>query len=456
MKYNITHKNILNFNKSFNKKRTNKIFKNVNTKRKFSDLVIDSDYVQKDHTKFSNIIDVKTKITKQGRTGRCWLFAILNIMRLNMIRDYNLIEFEFSENYLFFYDRLEKANYFLNYIIDNYNKDLDNDIKLIHILNSKTDDGNHWSMFYNLIKKYGIIPKTAMSDHYHSKNSQELNEFFNDYLIKISEKIIETLKKENSTKIQKSLITNALNECYKILVIFLGEPPKTFDWSYIIIKKKDSLEYKSNEKIISHNQLTPLIFYNKFVKYDIESKICLINYPCKNVPFFKKYSVELIPDIIGGKEPSFINVPQTVIFKAIKKSIDDNNAIWCAVDWTKFNAKKDGILDIKAFNYIDIFDNDNIMDKCSGLKYRQTEPNHAVIIRGYNINNGKIDKFLVENSHGDDNNFKGFVSMSVEWFNYYLYEIVVDKKYIDKNIIEINKQKTKILPHNSPFGSLAI
>jgi len=454
MKYNITHKNILNFNKSFNKKRTNKIFKNVNTKRQFSDLVIESDYVQKDHTKFSNIIDVKTKITEQGNSGTCWIFSILNIMRINMIRDYNLTEFEFSENYLFFYDRLEKANFFLNYIINNYNKDIDNDAKLINMLIAKTNDGNHWSMFYNLIKKYGIIPKSAMSDHFHSKNSEEMNDFLNNYLIQVSEKIIETLKKKNNTKNQRALITNALNECYKILVIFLGEPPKTFDWSYIIIKKKDSLEYKSNEQIITYNNLTPLIFYNKFVKNNVDRKICLINYPCKNVPFFKKYRIELTPDVIGGKEPSVINVPQSVIFKAIKKSIDDKNAVWCGIDWNKFNANKYGILDTKAFNYNDIFDNDNIMSKCSGLKYRQSHPNHAVIIRGYNINNGKIDKFLVENSHGDNNIFNGFISMSVEWFNLYLYEIVVDKKYIDTNIIDINKYKTIILPYNSPFGSL--
>ena len=505
MKYNITYKNIHDFRKSFKKKRSNKVFKNINTKVEFKKLIIDSDVVQRDTKEFTNKIDIKSDITNQEKSGRCWIFAILNIIRLDMIREYNLPNFEFSENFIYFYDRLEKANFFLNYIADHYNTNI-HDIKLIHILESKTSDGNQWIMFRNLITKYGIIPKSAMADMFHSKNTNELNNFFNNYLIKTSVKIISSLKKNNSQKNKEQLITSTLSEFYNILVIFLGEPPKQFNWQYSTKKiknknknknKNKKLEgekgvkgvkggnkhsgndnddnddngedddddddddddeqgvlYKTNEYVVTHPDLTPLDFFHKFVKYNVDSKICLINYPCKNIKYYKKYHIELTPNVIGGKQQELINVPQVVMFNAIKRAIDDNQAVFCGVDWDKFNTKEYSLLDTKAFNYDDIFGDNIIMDKCNGLQYRQSTQTHAVIIRGYNIIKGEIDKFLIENSHGNNNNFNGKYSMSVDWFNKYLYEIVIDEKYLDKKVVDVEKTKSIMLPFNSPLGSL--
>jgi bleomycin hydrolase len=481
MKYNITYKNIVDFRKSFKKKRSNKVFKNINTKVEFNKLIIDSDVIQRDSKEFTNKIDIKSDITNQENSGRCWIFAILNIIRLDMIREYNLSNFEFSENFIYFYDRLEKANFFLNYIADHYNTNI-HDIKLIHILESKTSDGNQWIMFRNLITKYGIIPKNAMADMFHSKNTNELNHFFNNYLIKSSVKIITALKKNNSQKNKEQLITSTLSEFYNILVIFLGEPPKQFNWQYSTkkIKKKlkkekkggkkkssdeaddnddaddepEGVMYKTNEYVVSHPDLTPLTFFHKFVKYNVDNKICLINYPCKNIKYYKKYHIELTPNVIGGKQQELINVPQVVMFNAIKRAIDDNQAVFCGVDWDKFNTKEYSLLDTKAFNYDDIFGDNIIMDKCNGLQYRQSTQTHAVIIRGYNIIKGEIDKFLIENSHGNNNNFNGKYSMSVDWFNKYLYQIVIDKKYLDKKVVDVEKTKSIMLPFNSPFGSL--
>ena len=212
--------------------------------------------------------------------------------------------------------------------------------------------------------------------------------------------------------------------------------------------------YKTNEYVVTHPDLTPLDFFHKFVKYNVDSKICLINYPCKNIKYYKKYHIELTPNVIGGKQQELINVPQVVMFNAIKRAIDDNQAVFCGVDWDKFNTKEYSLLDTKAFNYDDIFGDNIIMDKCNGLQYRQSSQTHAVIIRGYNIIKGEIDKFLIENSHGNNNNFNGKYSMSVDWFNKYLYEIVIDEKYLDKKVVDVEKTKSIMLPFNSPLGSL--
>jgi bleomycin hydrolase len=450
--FNITFKNLKQFSQKFNNKRTNKVFKNVNTKVPFHKLVIKSDYVQTQKGVFDKKINIKKKITDQEKSGRCWIFAFLNVIRIPMIKKYNLEEnFEFSQNYLFFYDKLEKANAFFNYVFDTKKTSLNNTvnykmdtIKLVHLLDNLTNDGGTWCNFCNLINKYGAIPKTIMNDKFHSKNSKDLNTFYNNFLRK-SAKLI-----RNSSKNKDTLMKELLGECYKILVLFLGEPPKTFTWDYYEIDKKN--KDKKNQKILEN--ITPLYFYKKYVPYDVNDKICLINYPCKDIPYYKKYNLEMFLNVIEGIKTEFINVPMKIIVKAIKKSINNEEAVWCGVDVNKFISKDDGFLDTKGFNYTDIFGFNNIMDKCDGLNYRQSNPTHAFVIEGYNHKKGNSNGFLIENSWGNDNGFKGNYYMSEKWFNLYGYIAVVDKKFVSSKELNVMKQKPVILPFWNPFGNL--
>ena len=249
MKYknskNITRKNLIEFSKKFNKTRTNKVLKNVNTKGNLNNLIIKSDYLQNKKQTFKNYINIDTKITDQHHSGRCWLFAFLNIIRIPMIKKYNLKDFEFSQNYLFFYDKLEKANFFLNFMIKNKNTDL-NDLKMIYMLKRLTNDGGQWNMFVNLIEKYGIVPKTNMDEHFHSKNTEELNNFYNDFLRTAAHTI-----KNNKTSNLNNLKNELLSKCYKILVLFLGEPPKKITWEYYKKGKKKKIFIKQL-KILLH------------------------------------------------------------------------------------------------------------------------------------------------------------------------------------------------------------
>lgn len=463
----LTSKLIKKFSNNFNKNRTNKVFKNINTKTNFRNLVIKADYIQSNQDKFTNQINIKTNITNQHHSGRCWLFAILNVIRLKMIDKYKIENFELSENYLFFYDRLEKANYFFNIIAKNYKKDFINDVKIISILKDKTNDGNHWNMFSNLINKYGIVPKDAMNDHFHSKNTHELNIFYNNFLSKMAQNIVISLRKNANLDINK-LINTILKDCYKILVIFLGEPPKTFDWEYYITNNnknkandKQIEKFNNNLKLIKINNLTPLEFYKNYVNYNVNDKVCLINYPCKDYKYYKSYTIDGIPNFVGAKNINYINVPQNVIEKAIIKSIDNNEAIWCGIDWGKFNTKEYSVLDQNAFNYKDIFGFNNEMDKCDGLTYRQSTSTHAVVIRGYNKNNNNnIDKFKVENSHGNSFSeykkfkYNGYYVMSNDWFNKYLYIAVIDKNYLDKKVLDCLNTKPFVLSYYTPFSAL--
>tara|TARA_B100000424_G_C22939098_1_gene499681 strand:- start:1495 stop:2925 length:1431 start_codon:yes stop_codon:yes gene_type:complete len=438
---NITAKKLNKFSKKFNKIRTNKVLKNVNTKGYFKNLIIKSDYLQDKKKTFKNIIDVETNITDQYNSGRCWIFAFLNIMRIPMIKKYKLKNFEFSQNFLFFYDKLEKANYFLNFIIKNKNTSLD-DIKMIHMLENLTNDGGQWNMFVNLIEKYGIIPKTNMDDHFHSKNSNELENFFNNFLRTGAQKI-RNAKFNELNKLKDDLLSN----CYKILVLFLGEPPKKITWEYYKKGNKKDI-YKTIENI------TPLEFYKKIVPYNVSDKICLINYPCKNIPFYKLYNTELAFNINDGILENYINVPIDIMIDAVKKSIDSKEAVWTGIDTNKFISINHGILDINAFNYKDIFGFDNIMEKCDSLNYRLSGPNHAVIIKGYNFDKGKTEGFLIENSWGEDSGFKGNYYMNIDWFKNYTFIVVVDKKFVSKKVSSVLNKKPELFSYKSPFGGL--
>jgi len=438
---NITNKKLTQFSKKFNKTQTNKVLKNVNTKGYFENLIIKSDYIQNKKRTFKNMINTETKITNQENSGRCWIFAFLNVIRIPMIKKYKLKDFEFSQNYLFFYDKLEKANYFLNFMIKNKNTNL-NDLKMIYMLDNLTNDGGQWNMFVNLIEKYGIVPKTNMDDHFHSKNSEELKNFYNNFL-RTAAHTIKTAKSSNLNSLKNEL----LSKCYKILVLFLGEPPKKITWEYYKKGKKKDI-YKTVEDI------TPLQFYKKFVPYNASDKICLINYPCKSAPFYKLYNIDLAFNVNEGKLQNYINVPIDIMIDVIKKSIDFNEPVWTGMDTGKFISRKHGILDINAFNYNDIFGFDNIMDKCDSLNFRQSAPNHAVVIKGYNLDKGKTNGFLIENSWGEESGFKGNYYMHIDWFKNYSFEVVVDKKFVSKKVYSVLNKKPILLPYFSPFGSL--
>ena len=462
----ITYKNLKNFSYKFNKKKTNKVLKNVNTKSHFKNLILKSDYQQNKKQVFKKVINVEASITDQQNSGRCWLFAFLNIIRFKMIQKYNLLpSFEFSQNYLFFYDKLEKANYYLNFIFENYSVDLETlkynteTLKSLHMLQNLTNDGGQWNVFVNLIEKYGIIPKTNMDDDFHSANSKELEMFYDDFLRKCGHKI-KTLSRNELAKNKEKIMDEMLSECYKILVLFLGEPPSKITWEYYEKNKKNANDANdANEKskalqAKSIANITPLEFYKKYVPYNARDKICLINYPCKQVPFYKLYNVEMTFNIVGASEQNFINVPINIMSDAVKKSIDNEEAVWVGVDFDKYISLKDGFLDKDGFDYDDVFGFNNYMKKCDALNYMQSSPTHAVIIKGYNFDNSKTNGFLVENSWGEKNGFKGNYYMANSWFEDYTYQVVVDKKYVSKQILNVLKQKPIILPYFSPFGSL--
>jgi len=444
--YKIIDSDVKGFSKKINNDKNYLIQKNAISNNKLKEIIKNTNELQKINKIFSKEIEVKVKTTNQKNSGRCWIFAFLNLLRLDMIKKYNLEDnFELSQNYLFFWDKLEKSNFFLHNILSTKKYDLDSRL-VQHFLSEPVSDGGQWNMLVNLVNKYGLIPKKCMNETFSSSNTQDLDFVLNTKLRNISHEI-------RNKKITNKDMKKYLQEIYELLVMFLGEPPENINWEYYSVKKE-------NKKYNIVSNITPLVFYKKYVPFNINDMVCLVNAPCKSKPFYNLFDLKYFGNIVEGKKSNFINIPIEEMIKISAKSLDDNNALWFGCDVDKYLDEKKGILDTKYFKYEDIFSNINNLNKCERLEYGVSRITHAMLIKGYNnISNKKklnINQWLVENSWGKKNELEGDLIMSTEWFKEYVLEIVVNKKYVSKKILETLQKKPILLEPWDPLGLLLI
>lgn len=450
----------------------------------FKRVVISRNYIQRD-TKdlFSKKIDVSVKPTDQEESGRCWMFAMLNVIRLDMIKKMDLDnDFEFSQNYLFFYFKLEQANYFLKLIREYRAEDIDSRMNYA-LFENPVEDGGHFQMFADLVNKYGLVPKSVMGDSVQAKNTSSLNT------------LLKTLLREAAVKIRDArapgvidkLIEDALKKVYNILVIFLGEPPKTFDWEYYKqsrgskrVKSKSNNGKKKNGKSVKKKKsitpdryskkkdkkrgggdsgyyrivrdLTPQLFLKKFVPFNADDYIVLIDYP--NRERFRRYNVDYSKTMVDGSETNYINVPINYIKAITKLSIDLGSAVWFGCDVGKYSSNFLGIMDKDMFKYKEVVGFDLETEKDKTLDSSITELSHAMVIKGYTSRDKKVVNWMVENSWGDSTGKNGNYKMADSWFDDYVMMAAFKKKYLPKKILKVLKTKPLTLPAWCPFGGL--
>ena len=435
---NILTPNLLKkFRNEYNKDYIHSLLENGISENTIESLFLERDIMQKYNYIFSNKIKINQNITNQFNTGRCWLFSFTNILRNDLIRDYNLPEnFNLSNTYLFFYDKLEKCNYFIDNVLDNLDKDFNSDL-IKYLIKDPVTDGGNWHMAVNLINKYGILPEANMRESYQSTNSKYLNYFLKDNLLIYMNKIRKLYAKKGKKYFTKKQIsklkTEILCHIYKILCYFLGKPVSNFDWSY----------YDNNKKYELVKNLTPLTYYKKIMNFNPNEYVICVNYPVKEYPYDKIYNIKYCNNMINGKNTEMINLPINKLIKYCKKSIDDNEGIWFGSDVGKYMYNWKGILDTDIYNFENLYNTD-MLTKNEALLYKQSEPSHAMVIIGYDKNkNNKITKWLVENSWGKkgDMDNEGYLRMSNNWFKKYVYSIVVKKKYMDPKIVKLFKNK---------------
>ncbi len=387
---------------------------------------------------FSNRVDVKG-ITNQKKSGRCWLYTGLNTLRPMVQEKYALNEFEFSQTYNFFWDQLEKANLFLEIAIATANLPLD-DRKVEWLFKNPIGDGGQWTTFADIVNKYGLVPASAMPDTYQSEKTAMMSRLLRR---KLREQGLEirsitmSLVHEEFKLEQKNRM---LAEIYRILVLSLGEPPQQFSWQY---KDKDG---KISEKIT----YSPKQFYDEIIGIDLNDYVMLMDDPAKD--YNKLYEVEFDRNLVEGANWRYINLPVDEIKAFAKKSILGNEAMYFSCDVGKQLDSKNGTLDVNNYNYNDLFGVTFGMDKKARIQTFESGSTHGMALVGVNIlPDGTVDKWQLENSWGADKGNKGYLTMTDEWFDEYMFRLVVNKKYIDPKTLEILENEAILLPPWDPM-----
>jgi bleomycin hydrolase len=376
--------------------------------------------------------------TNQKSSGRCWLFTSLNTLRPVVIRKYNLPDFEFSENYSFFWDQLEKANLFMEIVLSTAKEPLHSRM-VSWAFHNPIGDGGQWATFNDLAKKYGVVPASAMPETYQSNHTAMMSRLLRR---KLREDGLE-LRKMVAGKASKKQIAERkiqmLTEIYRMLVLNLGEPPQEFTWQY-----KDK-----NGKISTPEKFTPQSFYQKVVGVNVDDYVMFMNDPTR--PYYKLYDVQFDRNLVEGGNWRYINLPNDTIKKFAIRSIEGNEAMYLSCDVGKQFDGKAGFLDTKLYDYDDLFGVRFGMDKAQRIKTFDSGSTHGMALVGVNLlAGGKPDKWLIENSWGADKGHHGFLTATDDWFDNYMFRLVINKKYLSPNVLKILKSKAILLPPWDP------
>ncbi|RKZ07786.1 aminopeptidase [Candidatus Fermentibacteria bacterium] len=391
--------------------------------------------------------DLKTgKITAQNKSGRCWLFAGLNTMRHKIIEDLNLVDFELSQSYQMFFDKVEKANYFLENIIDTIEEDTDSRV-VMWLLSSPLIDGGQWDMFTSIVEKYGVVPKSAMPETYHSSNSARMNRILT---LKVREYASILRKMQSNGRDISELRSEKkkmLIEFYRLCTMFLGIPPDEF-----------TFEYTDKERKFHRDAcITPMEFYRKYIDTDLESYVSIINSPTGDKPFNRTYTVQYLGNIEGGNLVTYLNVEMSVLKDMVQRQLMDGIPVWFGCDVGKYISRDRGILDMDIYDYEGVLRTEFSLDKAGRLDYGESVMTHAMVFTGVNIrDDGSPDRWKVENSWSDKYGDKGYFVMSDSWFDEFAYQAVINRKYLSDEQKEVLKTEPIVLNPWDPMGSLAL
>ncbi len=398
--------------------------------------------------KLQNVFSIEIKagdITNQNKSGRCWMFAGLNVLRQKLFKKLGVNSIELSQAYLQFYDKLEKANFTLERAIELADEPISSRLNA-YLLDNGIADGGHWAMFASLVKKYGVVPSSAMKDTAVSKNTSELNSVLKKAIandIKTIRDLAQAGKSKEDIRKKKDAM---LAEIYNILTLSLGVPPKTF-----------VLEYRNKkDEFVRLPEMTGLEFFQKYVGADLGDWISLSDANTLGWEKGIRYTSHYVGNVEGGDPIVFFDVPTADLRKAVVASLKGGDIVWFAADVTASSLRQEGLLGGKLIRDDLLFGTKDRLSKGQQLDYHVTYCNHAMAFTGVNLVNGRPNRYKVENTWGKDKGSDGFFVADAEWFDRYVYQILVHKKYLSKELLEaFEKAPIKdIEPFNGLWNAL--
>ncbi len=442
MSKGVTKAQIEEFRKSFDSDPSAGVAQNAVSNADLSNLTLRRDLVQNMDFSFSTKLD-EWSVTNQRRSGRCWLFATLNLFRVGAMKKMNVKDFEFSQAHIHFWDKLERANHFLEAIIETADRPVDD--RTIHfLLGDPIGDGGQWNMATNLIRKHGLVPMSAYPESHSSSSTRSMNMVLKDILRSTASEIRGILDGGGPEKEARKHKEVRMKEIWRVLCIHLGTPPEKFDWQW---RDKDKEFHRKGE-------MTPLEFVEEYVEVDWEDYVCIVNDPRND--YYRTYTVDFLQNVAGGPPVVYLNVPSDEMKEITQRLLVDGIPVWMGCDVGKHMARKKGLWDAELYDLQGLYGIQFGMEKADRLRFGQTMMTHAMLFTGVDVVDGKPRRWRVENSWGaEESGEKGFYTMNDNWYDEHMFEIAAPKDYLTDEMKEGLEGEPIVLPAWDPMGSLA-
>ena len=436
----ITPEMLSKIKSSYQNTPENKALRNAIVANDINKLAANADNSTAFDAHFSNKVNSKA-ITDQKSSGRCWMFTGMNVMRSKAIAKHNLpADFQFSQAYTFFWDQLEKSNLFLQAILDHRVRSME-DKYVEWLFKNPIGDGGQFTGVADLVTKYGLVPKDVMPETFSSNSTSRMSNILS---LKLREFGLELRDMANNKSTTEQMLqdrkTEMLKTIYRILVMTIGEPPTEFTWT----------QRDASGKAVSTDTYTPQSFFKKFVDEDFSKYYMIMNDPTRE--YYKVYEIEYDRHVYDGKNWVYLNLPMDEIAPIAIASIKDSTMMYFSCDVGKFLDRDKGWLDVNNYDYASLFGTSFNMTKKQRVATFASGSSHAMTLCAVDLDaNGKPLKWMVENSWGSSYGHNGFLIMTNEWFNEYMFRVVVEEKYIPAKIKTLTKQKPIMLPPWDPM-----
>lgn len=389
-------------------------------------------------------VEIQTMpVTNQKSSGRCWMFAALNVLRERAAKKMNVETFELSQSYIAFWDKFERANYFLESMLDTADLPTD-DRTVTTLLQQGVHDGGQWDMFVNIVEKYGVVPKCVMPEGYQSGNTGGMNTLLNAFLKECAARLRE-LKRSGAAEASLQQRKNAmLAKIYSYLCVCYGEPPERFDFEYTDKEHGYHLDPK----------LTPKSFFERYIGTELSDYVSVIHAPTADKPFDRCYTVRYLGNVAEGRPVSYLNLTMPELKALVIRQLQDGEVVWFGSDVSRYGDRTLGLWDDRSYGFEGLTGLTFGLTKEERLDYRDSAMNHAMVITGVNLRDGKPDRWKIQNSWGDEKGSKGYYIASDSWFDEYVFQAVVAKKYLGEKEALLSQPPIELAPWD-PMGSLA-
>jgi bleomycin hydrolase len=431
------------FAKDFDADPAHRLAQNAVTTTAIEQVALDRSVVTSMDPSMSVLLD-DWSATNQKQSGRCWLFAGLNLLRVGAARTMGLKEFEFSQNHLLFWDKLEKANHWLEAILDTADRDVD-DRTVAQLLATPAEDGGQWNMFVALVHKHGLVPKALMPETHSSSKTSSMNKAI-ALLLRRGAAVLRARAAAGDSADQLREAKQAiLTDVHRVLSIHLGTPPERFAW-----------QWTDKEKGFHRDpETTPQEFAARYVGLPLEDYVCIVHDPRESNPVGQTYTVEYLGNVVGAPPVVYLNVEMTLIRELAMASLSDGEPVWFGCDTDQMSNTELGYWDAALYDLPGVYRTDLSLDKADRLLHHETLMTHAMLFTGVDIVDGRPRRWRVENSWGSDKADKGFWTMNDNWFGEHVFEIAVRRDALPESLRAAFDASPVVLPAWDPMGALA-